>query len=968
MDGAMLTLLIVDDSPEDRELYRRYLMRDQEYSYSIIEAPLGQIGLTLWQQHRPDVILLDYRLPDLDGLDFLNQLQSLTHQSCLPVLLVTGQGNEGIALQAIRSGAQGYLVKELITPESLRVEVRRAVTTVQLQIQLQLQLEREQLIRRISQQIHQSLELDEILHTTVTEVRQVLQTDRVLVFRLALDGNHTVVAESVAEGWRSVLYSQISDPCFNEGYIERYRQGRVLTKSDIYDGSLEPCHIELLAQFQVRANLAVPILQDDHLWGLLIAHHCSTSRSWQSTELELLQQLAVHLGIALQQSNTYAQLEQQSEARYRAIVEDQTELIVRYLPDNTVQFVNGAYCRYFGLQPEEILGQSYQLTILEQDREQVERLVGAMSAENPTVTIETRMVINGEIRWTQWINRMILDEQGQCTEFQSVGRDITQIKEAEAQLRHSGQRMSLANAELARAARLKDEFLANMSHELRTPLNSILGLSETLLEEVFGSLTAKQRQFLQTIEKSGQHLLALINDVLDLSKIESGKMELEYRSVSLPSVCEASLNFIKQQAQRKRIQLICAIDPTVTEIEADERRLLQVLVNLLTNAVKFTPDGGQVRLEVTMDLPEQTVQLRVTDTGIGITTNKLSQIFQPFVQLDSTLSRRYEGTGLGLSIVQRIVDLHGGSIHVQSEIDRGSCFTVILPWHPLFHQESLSQAEHPESQFEMPESGRKIHQALVVEDSSAAAGQIKRYLAEIGAISVIHPVGEGAVNVALRVRPDVIVLDILLPDCSGWEVLRELKAHPQTGHIPIIVISVVDERSRSLELGAVEHILKPLSRQKFHQALSRIYSNVQAPSVQTALLIAAVETSQRPKILLAEDNEANITTIMSYLEAHDFQIVLARNGLEAVQMARQHLPNLIVMDIQMPEMDGLEAIRQIRDHASIKSIPIVAVTALAMPGDLERCLEAGANRYLSKPVRLKQLLEVITQQLLENAG
>ncbi len=956
MNRVGLTLLIVDDSPEDRELYRRYLMRDQEYSYIILEAPLAQVGLTLWQQHRPDVVLLDYRLPDLDGLDFLTRLQSLTQQPSLPVILVTGQGNEGVALRAIRAGAQGYLVKELITPESLRVEVRRTITTVQLQIQFQQQIERERLIRHISQQIHQSLELDEILHTTVTEVRQVLQTDRVLVFRLAPDGQHTVVAESVVEGWRSVLYSQISDPCFAEGYTERYRQGRVMTKSDIYDGSLEPCHVEFLAQFQVRANLVVPILQGDHLWGLLIAHHCTSARDWQSTELELLQQLAIHLGIALRQSNAYTQLEQQSEARYRAIVEDQTDLIARFLPDRTVLFVNGAYCRYFGLKPEEVLGKSYEPVIFEEDQERVERLVSSMGVENPTVVIENRVVVNGEIRWTQWINHMILNEQGQCTEFQAVGRDITQLKEAEAQLLQSSQRISLANAELARAARLKDEFLANMSHELRTPLNSILGLSETLLEEVFGSLTAKQRQFLQTIEQSGQHLLSLINDVLDLSKIESGKMELDYQSVSLPLVCESSLNFVKQQAQQKRIQVTCAIDPTISEIQADERRLLQVLVNLLTNAVKFTPEGGQVRLEVVMDVPQQTVRLKVTDTGIGIATNDLTQIFQPFVQVDSTLSRRYEGTGLGLSIVQRIVDLHGGSVHVESEVDRGSCFTVILPWHPLFHQEDTARPE-------IPESERKIHQALVVEDSSAAASQIKRYLAELGATSVIHPVGEGAVNVALRVRPDVIVLDLLLPDCSGWEVLRELKAHPETCNIPIVVVSVVDERLRSLELGATEHILKPLSRQKFHQALSRIYSNIQAPSAQTALIIAAMEISHMPKILLAEDNEANIMTIMSYLEAHDFQVVLARNGLEAVQMAKQHLPNLIIMDIQMPEMDGLEAIRQIRAHSPTESIPIIAVTALAMPGDSERCLEAGANQYLAKPVRLKQLLEIITQQL-----
>ena len=851
MSQSNRIVLLIDDCPEDRELYRRYLLRDQEYSYSFLEAASGQQGLDLWQQHHPDIVLLDYCLPDLDGLEVLTQLTSLSNQPCLPVIIMTGEGSEAVAMEAIRSKAQSYLTKGTITPESLRITVNQVITTVRLQLQLQLQLERERLTRHISQQIHQSLEFDEILKTTVTEVRQFLQTDRVLVFQLDSGGNGTVVAESVAEDWQSVLYNQIQDACFTADYVTSYQRGRVMAKSDIYDGSLTPCHVEFLAQFQVRANLVVPILRNDHLWGLLIAHHCSAPRPWQATETELLQQLAIHLGIALQQATAYAQLEQQSEARYRAIVEDQTELIIRYSPDTTVQFANSAYCRYFGLTPQQALGQSFEPVIFEADRAMVAQLLQSMSINNPTATIENRVITQGgEIRWTQWNNRMLFNEQGQCISFQAVGRDITQIKQAEAQLRHSNERMSLANAELARATRLKDEFLANMSHELRTPLNSILGLSEALLEELFGSLTAQQRQFLQTIEQSGQHLLDLINDILDLSKIESDKLELELCSISLHQVCESSLNFVRQQAQQKQIQLTYEMDETIAEIEADERRLLQILVNLLSNAVKFTPNGGRVKLAVQISSSQEAVDFRITDTGIGIPSEQLSEIFQPFIQVDSSLSRHYEGTGLGLSIVQRLVDLHNGSITVESQVGQGSCFQVTLPWHPLSHSEFIPLPELP-----LQEGG--IQQVLVVEDSSTAAGQIKRYLAELGATSVIHPVGRGAVEMALRVKPDVIVLDILLPDCSGWEVLTELKAHPQTRHIPIIVISVIDDRARSLELGAAEHLLKPLSRPKLFQALSRIFAKVPSPSPETALIVMATVSLQAPKILLAEDNEAN---------------------------------------------------------------------------------------------------------------
>ncbi len=834
MAQSPCTILIVDDSPEDQELYRRYLKRDSTYSYTILEASLGQQGLDLWQQHQPDLVLLDYRLPDLDGLEFLTALQALSQQSCLPVIIVTGQGNEAIAVQAMKAGAQDYLLKGKITPETLQRAVTSAIETVQLRTQLQQRIERERLVAQITLQIHQSLGIDEILQTTVTEIRRFLQTDRVLVFQLVPPSNNVVVAESVTEAWRSVLFSHIHDPCFDENHIEQYRQGRVVTKTDIYDGSLTECHVEFLAQFQVRANLVVPILRDGLLWGLLIAHHCTAPRSWQALEVELLQQLALHLGIALQQANAYAQLQRQSEARYRAIVEDQTDLIIRYLPDTTVQFANGAFLRYFDLTLEEILGKSYEAVIFADDRERVAQVINSMNAQNPTITVENRVIARGEVRWTQWISRMLFDEQGTFTEFQAVGRDITQIKEAEAQLRHGIEQTALANAELARAAQLKDEFLANMSHELRTPLNSILGLSEVLLEEIFGSLSDRQRKFLQTIEQSGKHLLALINDILDLSKIESGKVEIELSSVALPTICESSLNFVRQQAQQKQIQLTCEIDNNLPTMQADERRIAQVLINLLTNAVKFTPDGGHVKLAVRLNPSLPAIEFCVTDSGIGIPPEHLNQIFQPFVQVDSSLSRRYAGTGLGLSIIKRIVDLHGGSIQVESEVGRGSCFTVALPWYPT--------------------------------------------------------------------------------------------SNPTTPQLPKFKLSQ-DE-------------------------------NQPIPTTETS-----TATLPSPRLLLAEDNEDNIMTLLTYLEASNFQVMLAHNGLEAVQMAKQHQPDLILMDIQMPEMDGLEAIRQIRADTQTSAIPIIALTALAMPGDAERCLDEGANDYLSKPVKLKQLVERISQQL-----
>lgn len=269
---------------------------------------------------------------------------------------------------------------------------------------------------------------------------------------------------------------------------------------------------------------------------------------------------------------------------------------------------------------------------------------------------------------------------GEIIGISKIARDITRRKQAEAQLQLSNERISLANAELARASRLKDEFLAGMSHELRTPLNAILGLSEALLEEIFGPLTEDQQDQLKTIEQSGKHLLELINDILDLSKVESGKMELDIQPVDIRELCYSSINFIRQQAHHKRIKISTLIDPDVAEVELDERRIRQVLVNLLSNAVKFTPEGGAVELQVRADAFRDAIEFHVTDTGIGIASDNIDKLFQPFVQLDSSLSRRYAGTGLGLALVRRITELHGGSVALESEEGKGSRFSVTLPW------------------------------------------------------------------------------------------------------------------------------------------------------------------------------------------------------------------------------------------------------------------------------------------------
>ncbi len=522
----------------------------------------------------------------------------------------------------------------------------------------------------------------------------------------------------------------------------------------------------------------------------------------------------------------------------------------------------------------------------------------------------------------------------------------------EAKVAERTSELQHANARLEKVSRLKDEFLANMSHELRTPLNSILGLSETLIEQLADTITPRQAKALTTISTSGQHLLALINDILDLSKIEAGMLELVPSVVPMQDFCENCLAFVRSQATAKDIGITVSIDPQLSEFEADQRRFKQVLVNLLSNAVKFTPASGRIGLDVDAPAGEDVVRFAVWDTGIGIAATDIPKLFLTFSQLDSGLSRAEQGTGLGLALVAKLVELHGGSVSLESELGRGSRFTVTLP-------KIVGAAVRTPEAAAPSGAGRPAYRrALLIEDDATAVEILAGYLTDLGIASVAHDRGEMALEAALRERPDVILLDILLPGESGWRVLDRLKEHPATRDIPVVVISVVDNPRESLAKGAVAHFTKPVTRAQLAGALlSRAPTAARWSPVPGALR----KLGGGPRILLAEDNAANVETIGGYLEYRGYDMQYAMNGLVAVKMARELRPALIIMDIQMPVMDGVTAMRELRADEELRSIPIVALTALAMPGDRERCLEAGATEYMTKPVNLKALATLVAR-------
>ncbi|PZV14604.1 MAG: hypothetical protein DCF22_08660 [Leptolyngbya sp.] len=723
--------------------------------------------------------------------------------------------------------------------------------------QLQQQAERERLLGAIALQIHQSLDLEEILHCTVDEIRQFLHTDRVLVYRF--DAQHGVlVAASVDSEWALDTQHTAHQIWYRNNHA-LYEQGQIYVVDDITQQNLSPSYLAFMQQIQVKAKLVVPLSQGEQIWGVLAVHQCCAVRHWQAFEIDLVQKLAVQVAIAIQQAQLFSQLQHQAQREQllnqlgRAVNSSlDPDHILQEIVDRTGESfgvdrvlmftINDVICArnewlsnptvpslinhtFSALDWTDLAdpnsdfnqGRTFyifdmaQLAATPGRQAQVndgqtlsvlcapifihEKLFGALSLHTTTCyrtfTVEE----------VQFLRRMA--DQTAIALYNAQSYEyLEQLVQQRTQELEQEKRVSEA------ANRAKTEFLATMSHELRTPLNAVLGLSQILQREIFGSLSPKQLEYINHIHNSGEHLLTLINDILDLAKVEAGRETLIPTVLAAHDLCHYCLTMVQEQATLQGLQLISQLDDDAKFCTADERRLKQMLLNLLSNAVKFTPAGT---VSLIVHKQPQGISFTVADTGIGIPADKLNLLFQPFSQLDSQLTRNYAGTGLGLALTRKLARLHGGDISVSSALGAGSEFTLFLPDVPMESPpRSPSLSQNPQI-FQSQQSTGRI---LLVEDDGVSATLLQDYLKAIGYQVDALCDGEDLLLRVRRSNPNLILMDVQLSrTLSGLDLLKQLRSQPDLQDLPVIIVTAMamtGDRENFLAQGATDYLSKPL--------------------------------------------------------------------------------------------------------------------------------------------------------------
>ncbi|HTS87180.1 MAG TPA: PAS domain S-box protein [Gemmatimonadales bacterium] len=611
----------------------------------------------------------------------------------------------------------------------------------------------------------------------------------------------------------------------------------------------------------------------------------------------------------------------------RALVEASPQAIVSIDTDYQVTSWSGSAERMFGWSASEVVGGPLPNVPADRDDEAHElrrqAMNGAVVADYQTY----RQRKDGSLIAVSLSYAPLHDGAGEVNGAVIVYSDITERRRAEAE----GRGREMAEA----ASRAKSQFLANMSHELRTPLNAILGFSELLEDLTSGPLSDRQRRYVRNIHNSGQHLLDLVNDILDLAKIEAGRLALDVSRFEPAAAIREVLRIVEPLAITKRLQLHTQLPDLLPPISADRAKLKQILYNLLSNAIKFTKDGGSVEVRARQAPapaggPDDWLAIEVADTGIGISPEDQSRIFLEFEQIDASYARQQQGTGLGLALTRRLVELHAGTITLQSAVGTGSTFSVHLPSAPPAARPP--EAGSGAAAFPADDDGKPL--VLVVEDDPVAAELLTHYLSSQGYAVAQATTAAQALDMARRLKLVAITLDILLPDQDGLELLAQLRALTETERTPVIVVSITDDKELGFSLGASDWLVKPVNRDRFIDALTR------------AVPVSGAETGRT--VLVIDDHRETVDLLAETLQRRGFRPLKAYGGVDGLRLAQEQVPDAVILDLLMPDLSGFEVARRLQENEATRNIPVMVFTFKELGADERATLTGQVHQIVSK--------------------
>ncbi|WP_406694780.1 response regulator [Singulisphaera sp. Ch08] len=713
--------------------------------------------------------------------------------------------------------------------------------------------------------------------------------------------------------------------------------------------------VGVLAYFILRRMLTVPLDQ------LIRAAKAVEADEYKVGTLKEVCERGDELGrLAL----VFEDMVERLATRYESLVNFMRSVVIKVRGDCVITFANAYATELFGYTNDELVGQPLYRIVPPEWHEEVRRRVESLQGHDVQVNeVNENRVKSGESIWVAWSNRVIRSGEGRAKELLCVGNNVTEEMRHKKELENLITELEKTREEALEASRAKGDFLANMSHEIRTPMNAIIGMSHLALQT---ELAPKQRDYLKKIDGSAKALLRIINDILDFSKIEAGRLDMEAAEFNLEDVMESVASLITPKAEEKGLEILFRTDPGLPlHLVGDALRLGQVLINLAGNSVKFTERGEIV---ISTRLVEKTedravLAFSVRDTGIGMTPEQAGKLFQPFVQADSSTTRKFGGTGLGLSISKQLVEMMGGQVGVESEPGKGSVFNFTA---------GFGLARKSRTRFSSLVGELRGLRVLVVDDSGTSREILSDALESMAFEVGIATTGEEALVALDRAadegRPfDLVLMDYKMPGMDGIEATHRIKKSSRVHMAPTVVMVTAYGReeimSRAEGVGVEGFLIKPVSQSVLLNTIMDILGHNENrtphPLTVQATQLEALGSIRGSRILVAEDNEINQQVAREILESAGFVVDLAANGREALERVRANPYDVVLMDIQMPELDGLQATVELRRDGRFRDLPIIAMTAHAMAGDREQSLKAGMDDHVTKPIDPDLLFAVL---------